>query len=94
MLIAARHALAPPNNLRKSGRAAWAPWSGIYYLPAYLNPLVDDLGMILMELMPGLDLGTKLNSQLPGGKGRVFAWENRFVWSSPHSSLRGGGVGA
>jgi hypothetical protein len=41
-----------------------------------MAPHADDEGLLLMELMEG-DLGSKIEQQLPGGKGRLLAWHNR-----------------
>lgn len=30
-----------------------------------------------MELMPGGDLFSRLQAEMPGGRGRMFAWQNK-----------------
>lgn len=35
-------------------------------------------GMLLMELMRGGDLASAMHLRLPDGKGRAFAWANRY----------------
>ncbi|GAB4815347.1 hypothetical protein N2152v2_002393 [Parachlorella kessleri] len=44
----------------------------------FLGASIDDEeGLLLMELMSGGDLASRMHDQLPDGKGRLFAWRNQ-----------------